>query len=236
MNVARIGNEYLASQEPWKTIKTDKERTKTVMYIAAQIAATLAIMSEPFLPFSSEKLKNMFNFSDLSVKPDWNSIENIFEILPFGHQIEKNELLFSKIEDQQIQNQLDKLGASKIANEAENKTVEPQKDTITFDDFTKLDIRVGTILEAQKMPKTKKLLVLKVDTGNDIRTIVSGIAESFSAEEVIGKRVTVLANLAPRTLRGVESQGMILMTETPDGKLVFVNPDHANVANGLHIS
>lgn len=145
-------------------------------------------------------------------------------------------MLFSKIEDETIQQQLDKLEASKKANEAVNKTVEPQKDTITFDDFTKLDMRVGTILEAEKMPKAKKLLVLKVDTGLDVRTIVSGIAESFTPEEVVGKRVTVLVNLAPRALRGVESQGMILMTETADGKLVFVNPDEKGVSNGLQIS
>lgn len=237
MNVARIGNEYLASQEPWKTIKTDEERTKTVMYVAAQIAAVLAILSEPFLPFSSDKLKNMFEFSHLNEIPDWNSIVgNNFKILPSGHQIGKAELLFSKIEDKDIQIQLDKLDATKQANEAKNKEVEPQKDKITFDDFTKLDIRVGTIIEADKMPKAKKLLVLKVDTGIDVRTIVSGIAESFTAEEVIGKKVTVLVNLAPRTLRGVESEGMILMTETPEGKLVFVNPDDAEVKNGLYIS
>ena len=145
-------------------------------------------------------------------------------------------MLFSKIEDETIQKQLDKLEASKKANEAANKTVEPQKDTITFEDFTKLDMRVGTILEAEKMPKTKKLLKLKVDTGIDTRTIVSGIAESFTAEEVVGKRVTVLVNLAPRALRGVESQGMILMTENADGKLVFVNPDDTSVVNGLQIS
>ena len=156
--------------------------------------------------------------------------------MPAGHKIGKAELLFSKIEDETIQKQLDKLEASKKANEAANKTVEPQKDTITFEDFTKLDMRVGTILEAEKMPKTKKLLKLKVDTGIDTRTIVSGIAESFTAEEVVGKRVTVLVNLAPRALRGIESQGMILMTENADGKLVFVNPDDTSVVNGLQIS
>ncbi len=144
--------------------------------------------------------------------------------------------MFSKIEDDTIQKQLDKLEASKKANEAANKAVEPQKGTITFEDFTKLDIRVGTILEAEKMPKAKKLLVLKVDTGIDVRTIVSGIAESFTPEEVVGKQVTVLVNLAPRKLRGVESEGMILMTESADGKLVFVNPDDSNVVNGLQIS
>ena len=158
------------------------------------------------------------------------------DLLPAGSKIGQAELLFSKIEDETIQFQLEKLEASKKANEAVNNVVEPQKDTITFDDFTKLDIRVGTILEAEKMPKAKKLLVLKVDTGIDERTIVSGIAESFTPEEVIGKRVTVLVNLAPRDLRGVESQGMILMTETSEGKLVFVNPDDASVANGLQIS
>ena len=167
----------------------------------------------------------------------WNSISEGQELLPANHKIGKAELLFSKVEDDEIQTQLDKLEASKKANEAANKKVEPQKEEITWDDFSKLDIRVGTILEAEKMPKTKKLLVMKVDTGIDTRTIVSGIAESFSTEEVIGKKVTVLVNLAPRALRGVESQGMILMTEDESGKLVFVNPDDDNqVANGLKIS
>ena len=145
-------------------------------------------------------------------------------------------MLFAKIEDAEVQKQLDKLEASKKANEAANKKVEPQKDTIAFDDFTKLDLRVGTIIEAEKMPKAKKLLVLKVDTGIDIRTIVSGIAESFKPEDIIGKQVTVLVNLAPRALRGVESEGMILMTENAEGDLVFVNPDKTGVKNGLTIS
>ena len=145
-------------------------------------------------------------------------------------------MLFSKIEDVQVQQQLDKLEATKKSNEMMNTSPEPQKDTIQFDDFTKLDMRVGTILEAEKMAKTKKLLILKVDTGMDIRTIVSGIAESFSPEEVVGKKVTVLVNLAPRALRGVDSEGMILMTETPDGKLVFLNPEDEKVFNGASIS
>ncbi len=232
MNLARLGNKYLADEEPWKVIKVDEVRTKTIMYVALQISSALATLSEPFLPFTSEKLKGILNYSDNS----WNDISSKTILIPAGHQIGKAELLFSKIEDEAIQQQRDKLEASKKANEAANKTVEPQKDAITFEDFTKLDLRVGTILEAEKMPKTKKLLVLKVDTGIDTRTIVSGIAESFSPEEVIGKKVTVLINLAPRALRGVESQGMILMTETPEGKLVFVNPDDATVTNGLHIS
>ena len=236
MNLARLGNKYLADEEPWKVIKVDEERTKTIMFVALQIASALATLSEPFLPFTSDKLKNILSVASSAVEMSWEDISTKNVLLPTGHQIGKAELLFSKIEDETIQHQLDKLIASKKANEAANKTVEPQKDTITYDDFSKLDIRVGTILEAEKMPKANKLLVLKVDTGIDIRTIVSGIAESFSAEEVIGKKVTVLVNLAPRALRGVESQGMILMTENAEGKLVFVNPDDKSVANGLHIS
>jgi methionyl-tRNA synthetase len=245
MNVARLGNKYLADEEPWKTIKTDEERTQTVMYIALQISAALAVLSEPFLPFTSEKLKNILNVSssdstlEHSIENGWHSITTQTEHLVPGHSIGGSQLLFSKIEDVQIQQQLDKLAASKKANEVMNATISPQKDTITFDDFTKLDMRIGTIIEAEKMPKTKKLLVLKVDTGIDVRTIVSGIAESFTAEEVVGKRVTVLVNLAPRALRGVDSEGMILMTETPEGKLVFVNPDAQggnDVGNGTTVN
>ncbi|WP_405574944.1 methionine--tRNA ligase [Winogradskyella sp. Asnod2-B02-A] len=232
MNLARLGNKYLADEEPWKTIKTDEARTKTVMFVALQIASALAVLSEPFLPFTSTKLKGILNSNDNG----WEDISTKDILIPANHKISKGELLFSKIEDSEIQKQLDKLEASKKANEAANKVTEPQKEEITFDDFTKLDLRVGTILEAEKMPKTKKLLVLKVDTGIDTRTIVSGIAESFKPEDIIGKRVTVLVNLAPRALRGVESQGMILMTEDETGKLVFVNPDVDGVNNGLQIS
>jgi len=234
MNLARLGNKYLADEEPWKTIKTDEARTKTVMYVALQIASALAVLCEPFLPFTSNKLKRILN----SHTNNWSSISKEDILMPSGHLIQtgKPELLFSKIEDSEIQNQLDKLEANRKANKNANKTVEPQKEEITFDDFTKLDLRVGTILEAEKMPKTKKLFVLKVDTGIDTRTIVSGIAESFKPEEIIGKRVTVLVNLAPRKLRGIESQGMILMTEDETGNLVFVNPDFSEVSNGLKIS
>ena len=232
MNLARLGNKYLADEEPWKTIKTDEARTKTVMNVALQIASALAVLCEPFLPFTSNKLKGILD----SNMNSWEDISTKNVLIEASHKINKGELLFSKIEDGQIQIQLDKLEASKKANEAANKIVEPQKEEIAFDDFTKLDIRVGTIIEAEKMPKTKKLLVLKVDTGIDTRTIVSGIAESFKPEEVIGKKVTVLVNLAPRKLRGVESQGMILMTEDESGNLVFVNPDVVGVTNGLKIS
>jgi len=242
MNLARLGNKYLADEEPWKLVKTDEERTKTIMYVALQIASALATLSEPFLPFTSNKLKEILKFSaeernlnegELS---QWNKITTREALLPSGHIIGKAELLFAKIEDEKIEVQLQKLEASKVANAKASESVEPQKDTATFEDFTKMDLRVGTILEASKMPKTKKLMVLKVETGLDKRTIVSGIAEHFKAEELIGKKVTVLANLAPRKLRGVESEGMILLTENAEGKLVFVNPDEDGVINGATIN
>jgi methionyl-tRNA synthetase len=238
MNVARLGNKYLADQEPWKTIKTDEQRTKTVMFVALQIASALAILSEPFLPHTSKKLKKMLHINSRETQNglQWSDVAAKQTLMAPGHTINPNELLFSKIEQPQIQTQMDKLAASKLANEIANKATTPQKDTCTFEDFTKLDMRVGTIIAAEKMPKAKKLLVLKVDTGLDIRTIVSGIAESFTPQEIIGKRVTVLVNLAPRALRGVESQGMILMTQMPDGTLVFVNPDTAGVSNGDSIA
>lgn len=241
MNLARLGNKYLADEEPWKTIKTDAERTQTVMYIALQISAALAVLSEPFLPFSSAKLKTMLNIgaSGVETSLSWEDVSTKKELLPTGHQVGKSELLFSKIEDEQIQKQLDKLHQTKMDNTKEEQVetaLTPLKETIEFDDFMKMDMRIGTILEAEKMPKADRLLILKVDTGVDVRTIVSGIAEHFSPEEVIGQRVTVLANLAPRKLRGVESQGMILMTETPEGKLVFMTPNGEGVANGATIN
>ena len=232
MNLGRLGNKYLADEEPWKVIKQDEERVKTIMFVALQIASALAVLSEPFLPFTSEKLKTILGFDTLDNQLSWENVAQKEVLLPAGHQVRPAELLFSKIEDEAIQAQLDKLEATKKANETMNKEVSPQKDTITFDDFSKLDMRVGTIIEAEKMPKAKKLLVLKVDTGLDVRTIVSGIAESFSPEDILGKKVTVLVNLAPRALRGVDSEGMILMTENADCKLVFVNPDEDGVDNG----
>ena len=235
MNVARLGNKYLADEEPWKLIKTDEERVKTQMYVALQIAAALSTLAEPFLPFTATKLKNMLNVTSSGVEMSWNKISETSDLIPAGHQIGQAELLFAKIEDEEIQKQLDKLEATKVANAAEAKQAEPQKETAQFEDFTKIDLRVGTIIEAEKMPKANKLLVLKVDTGIDVRTIVSGIAEHFTPEEVIGKQVTVLVNLAPRALRGVTSEGMLLLTETKEGKLVFVNPDEAGVYNGAVI-
>ncbi|PTS87366.1 methionine--tRNA ligase subunit beta, partial [Flavobacterium sp. HMWF030] len=254
MNVARLGNKYLADEEPWKVMKDNPERVKTQMYVALQIATALSVLAEPFLPFTSTKLSKILNLGDLKEhfagfskflkEKDrdakdifldktlgWNDISENSDLIPAGHKIGEAELLFAKIEDEEIQKQIDKLEATKTANLAESKQPEPQKDLIQFEDFAKMDIRVGTILEAEKMPKANKLLVLKVDTGIDVRTIVSGIAESFTPEEIIGKRVSVLANLAPRALRGVESQGMILMTTNAEGKLVFINPD-ADAPNG----
>jgi methionyl-tRNA synthetase len=238
MNLARLGNKYLADEEPWKVIKQDGERVKTIMFVALQIASALAVLSEPFLPFTSNKLKQILNISPSTDKGSlkWKDVSKKEIILPADHQINEAELLFSKIEDDTIQAQLDKLEATKKENENMNTEVSPQKETITFDDFSKLDMRVGTIIEAEKMPKAKKLLVLKVDTGLDVRTIVSGIAESFSPEDIVGKKVTVLVNLAPRALRGVDSEGMILMTENAAGKLVFLNPDEDGVENGINIS
>ncbi|MBE7629501.1 methionine--tRNA ligase [Tenacibaculum piscium] len=232
MNLARLGNKYLADEEPWKMIKVDAERTKTIMNVALQIAAGLAILSEPFLPFTSTKLKSILN---IDANLTWNDVSEKDILISDDHQINEAELLFSKIEDVEIEKQLAKLEATKKANEAENRVLEPQKETIEFDDFTKIDIRVGTITAAEKVAKTKKLLKLTVDVGLDTRTIVSGIAESFKPEDIIGQQVSVVCNLAPRKLKGIESQGMILMIDTPDGKLAFSQPSE-KVTNGEFIS
>lgn len=237
MNIARLGNKYLADEEPWKLIKTDSERVKTVMYVALQVATALAITSEPFLPFTSEKLKNILQLGTTA----WEQVkQNPTALLPTGHKIGVATLLFEKIEDAAIAKQLERLEKTKQANQQEAQaaaevTVAPQKELISYDDFAKMDIRIGTILSAEKMPKADKLLILKVDTGIDQRTIVSGIAQSFNPEEIIGKRVTVLANLAPRKLRGVESQGMILMVENAEGKYRFIAPDGGEIANGAEV-
>ena len=231
MNVARLGNKYLADEEPWKMVKENPERVKTQMYVALQIATALQILCEPFLPFTSEKLGQILQ----SKVSSWNDVSTKSDLLEANHKIGQAEILFAQIEDAEIQKQIDKLEATKTANQIENATVTPQKETTSFEDFAKIDLRIGTIIEAEKMPKANKLLVLKVDTGIDVRTIVSGIAEHFTPEEVIGKKVTVLVNLAPRALRGVESEGMLLLTNTPEGKLVFVNPDTDGVDNGAVI-
>ena len=230
MNLARLGNKYLTENEPWKTIKTDAERTATVLNISLQICANLAILSEPFLPFTAEKLRGMLNQD----KAFWYEAGNS-ELLEEGRQINPAQLLFEQIDDKQIEAQLEKLQQTKKANELASATVEPQKANIEYDDFVKMDIRVGTILAAEKVAKTKKLLKLTIDTGIDQRTIVSGIAEYYSPEEIIGKQVSVLVNLAPKALKGIESQGMILMAENLDGSLSFISPEKP-IRNGGTIS
>ncbi len=226
MNLARLGNKYLADCEPWKVIKTDPERVKTIMNIALQITANLTIILEPFLPFSMNKLRGWLNFDHMTWKDGGQT-----DLLSPGHLIMKPELLFEKIEDEEVTRQVDKLLATKKSNEAASAKTTPSKNAISFDDFSKIDIRTATILEAEKVPKTTKLLKLKIDTGLDIRTIVSGIAEYFEPGSLIGKQISIVANLEPRKIKGIESQGMILMAEDKDGKLVMVAPTD-KVSNG----
>ena len=226
MNMARLGNKYLADTEPWKVVKTDKDRVATILNVALQITVNLAIVIEPFMPFTAEKMLGMLSVGKL----DWEMLGRS-DILQAGHKIGKSSLLFEKIEDSVIEAQLKKLADAKAANQAAAKTVEPQKPDVSFDEFGRMDIRVGTILSAEKMPKTKKLLHLTVDTGIDKRDIVSGIAEHFTPEELVGKQVLVLVNLTPRELKGVVSNGMLLMSEDASGRLVLLSPTQ-NVYNG----
>jgi methionyl-tRNA synthetase len=221
MNLARFGNQYLQIQEPWKQIKTNPEAAAQALFVAAQIAHALGQLAEPFLPFSSAKLLQMLNASQLT----WAEINSDKILLNADHQLAEPSLLFSKIEDETIDFQIQKLENTKQSNKKTNPEAEPAKAEISFDDFGKIDLRTATILEAEKVPKADKLLKLKVDTGVDVRTVVSGIAESFTPEELIGKQVMILLNLAPRKIRGIESQGMLLLTEKPDGKLSFVSPE-----------
>ncbi|WP_143884991.1 methionine--tRNA ligase [Chryseobacterium binzhouense] len=230
MNLARFGNQYLQTEEPWKTIKDHPEKAAHSLFVGAQIAVALAQLCEPFMPFSSEKLLTLFNVQ----KTDWKDVETKSVLIETGHKINEASLLFSKIEDDVIEAQIQKLESTKQNNKKTNPNANPMKDEITFDDFTKIDLRTATILEAEKVEKADKLLKLKVDTGVDVRTVVSGIAESFTPEEVIGKQVMILLNLAPRKIRGIESQGMLLLTTKPDGKLSFVTPDET-VDNGIEI-
>ncbi len=223
MNLARLGNKYLADQEPWKLIKTDPERVKTVMNIALQITANLSIVLQPFLPATAKKLSGFLNFNSA----DWNSA-GISDLLPAGSMTNAPEILFQKIEDTLVEDEVSKL---KNANTVES-NFDPQKEAIAFDDFVKMDIRLGTILEAEKVEKADKLLKLTVDTGIDKRTIVSGIAEHYSPEEIVGRTVQVLLNLEPRKIRGIESQGMVLMAEDEEGKLSFMVPEKGFGAGG----
>ena len=230
MNLARFGNQYLQTEEPWKTIKDAPEKTAQSLYISAQIAVALAQLCEPFMPFSSDKLLRMFNIE----KTLWSDLENRTEFISAEHKINEASLLFSKIEDDVIEAQIQKLENTKQNNKKTNPNANPMKEQISFEDFAKIDLRTATILEAEKVEKADKLLKFKVDTGVDVRTVVSGIAESFTPEECIGKQVMILLNLAPRKIRGIESQGMLLLTTKPDGKLSFVTPDD-KIENGVEI-
>lgn len=226
MNIARLGNKYLADTEPWKVFKSNPRKVATILNVAMQITANLGILLEPFLPFTAEKIRAMVN---LNVK-DWNMAGGD-NLLLAGHQLNEPSLLFDKIEDDVIERQLEKLRKAKDINERPNAKLAPVKETISYDEFSKMDIRIAKVLEAERVPKTQKLLKLKIDTGIDTRTIVSGIAEFFTPEQMVGKQVVVLANLEPRTIRGIESHGMILMAEDVDGKLQLVIPADS-VSNG----
>jgi methionyl-tRNA synthetase len=226
MNIARLGNKYLAETEPWKLIKTDEERVKTIMNVALQVSCNLAILAEPFLPFTSKKLFDLLNIQPLK----WPSARQTSNVVQ-GHIINKDELLFSKIEDADVQIQLNKLQQSKTDNLL-NKPVQEIKPETTFDDFSKMDIRTATILEAEAVPKTDKLLKLLLDTGVDKRTVVSGIAQYYKPQDIIGQKVCLLANLAPRKIKGIESKGMILMAEDAKGELSFVSPTKNEFENG----
>ena len=220
MDIARLGNKYLADNEPWKVIKTDPARVGTVLNISLQITANLAIVAQPFLPFSAIKIAEFINLG----KSLWKDAGR-GDILEAGHLLGEVSLLFEKIEDEAIDLQLLKLQQSKEKNQQGIPAAKPQKEDISYDDFSRMDIRIGTILEAVKVPKTKKLMQLKIDTGIDVRTVVSGIAEYFEPGEIIGKQICLLANLAPREIKGIQSQGMILLAEDASGKLVFVTPE-----------
>lgn len=220
MNLARIGNKYLADSEPWKLQKTDPKRVETILNLSLQLVANLAIAFEPFLPFSSKKLRHMLNMEEF----DWNDLGST-TLIAAGHKINKPELLFEKIDDAPIQAQVDKLLATKAANEAAGRKAEPQKADMPFENFEKMDLRVGTVKECVKVEKSDKLLRFVIDDGLETRTIVSGIAKFYKPEELVGKQVCFIANLPPRKLRGIESQGMILSAENPDGTLSLLTPD-----------
>jgi methionyl-tRNA synthetase len=271
MNIARLGNKYLTDTEPWKVAKTDMDRTASILNVSLQICASLAIAFEPFLPFSSEKLRGILNVgisagADHRAGEEGSVRENIYTseegaalhtgveydgltlswedlgkavLLPAGHQLNPAALLFAKIEDEVVDAQIARLETIRAEREAAAKAAEaavvtPQKEECTFDDFGKMDIRTATVLEAERVPKTDKLLKLTIDTGIDKRVIVSGIAEQYSPEEMVGKQICILANLAPRKIRGIESKGMILMARQNDGKMRFITPAET-LCNGAEI-
>ena len=233
MGLARSGNKYLADQEPWKVIKTEPSRVQTILYVALQVAAALAHLGEPLLPHSSRKLKEMLNLKADTLSFDSISATN--ELITPNHQLGTSQLLFRKIEDAEIEKQLEKLRSTDESTNTNQQTHPPVKELINFDQFSALDLRVGTIVSAEKLPKADKLLVLKIDLGFEERTIVSGIAEFFDPAAIVGQQVSVVVNLAPRKLRGIESQGMILMATRGDGQLEFMAPEN-QTENGSLIS
>jgi methionyl-tRNA synthetase len=237
MNLARTGNKYLADNEPWKLVKTDAERVKTIMYVALEITAYLGVLCEPFLPNASAKIYKMMNLQKIR----WADLKG--QILKAGHTLGEAALLFDKIEDEVIEKQIEKLHATKPGGsgqaatgveESNQPATANQKPETTFDDFSKMDLRIATILEAERVPKTDKLLKLKIDLGFEQRTIVSGIAHCYEPEKITGQQVTIIANLAPRKIKGIESKGMILMAEDVDGKLRFVMPSE-KISNGSSV-
>ncbi len=230
MQLARLGNKYLADREPWKVIKSDKERVASIVYVSLQLAAALSVLGRPFLPFAAKKMTQMLQLPEIH----WADLST--ELLPSGHKLGKAELLFERIEDTAIEAQIERLRKNAEANaQQQNATVAPAKDDITFEQFEALDLRIGTVLEAERIPKTQKLLKLLVDTGIDKRIIVSGIAEYFTPETIIGKQVTVIVNLAPRKIKGVESHGMLLFAQSGDGVLHIMHPE-GGAENGSKIS
>ncbi len=229
MNIARLGNKYLADTEPWKLYKDNPRRVASILNIAIEICANLSIVIEPFLPFTATKLRSMLNTDSFG----WERASEI-GLIAAGHNLGKAELLFDKVEDATIEEQLAKLKATKEANESKERKVTPQKENVTYESFSTMDIRTATVLAAERVPKTQKLLKLDIDTGIDRRTIVSGIAEYYTPEEMVGKQVVMLANLEPRKIKGIESKGMILMAQDANGKLVLVQPQ-TNVANGSEV-
>ena len=233
MQLARIGNKYLADSEPWKLIKSDPERVKTIINIALQIATGLSVLSEPILPFTASKLKNMLNLNVANLK--WQDVSTKDMLIPSGHLIRKAKLLFQKVEDEQMEYQRSKLKVSSLENKTETVTIPPLKPETSFENFAALDIKIAVIIAAKKVSKTKKLMELTVRIGSEERTVVSGIALDFNAEELVGKKVTLLTNLQPRTLKGIESNGMILLGENNEGHFVFISPEAEDTKTGLSV-
>ena len=233
MQLARIGNKYLADSEPWKLIKSDPERVKTIINIALQIATGLSVLSEPILPFTASKLKNMLNLNVANLK--WQDVSTKDMLIPSGHLIRKAKLLFQKVEDEQMEYQRSKLKVSSLENKTETVTIPPLKPETSFENFAALDIKIAVIIAAKKVSKTKKLMKLTVRIGSEERTVVSGIALDFNAEELVGKKAALLTNLQPRTLKGIESNGMILLGENNEGHFVFISPEAEDTKTGLSV-